>query len=575
MTVHNSEIGEKFSRVADLMEIKGENPFRVKAYREASRVIGEMSEPAAQMVHEGRDLTELKGIGSDLAEKIREIVETGRLAFLDSLENEIPTSLLDLMKIPDLGPKRIAVMYKELGIETIEDLKKALEAGKISSLKGFGEKTEQKIFKSITREKKDTGKRHLLVDIVPSAEALRTFLENQAGIRSVSLAGSFRRGKETIGDLDILVTCTDGYEREIMDAFAGFDEVVHVYGKGDTKTSVLLRNDLQVDIRIVPEQSYGAALHYFTGSKPHNIAIRKIATRKKYKVNEYGVFDGNKQIAGKTEKEVYGSLGMAYIEPELRENLGEIEAAKSGRLPHLIEQRDICGDLHMHTTRTDGRNSLAEMAEAAIAMGYAYIAVTEHSQKVAMANGLNEKDLREYLTFIESVNAEIDGITILKGIEVDILADGSLDLPDSVLQELDIVIGSIHYQQRYPVKQQTDRIIKAMDNPHLHILGHPTGRLLNKRDAMDINLEQIIESAKDKNVVLELNAQPERLDLPHNYAKLAAGMGVKMALSTDAHSTRGLRYMANGITEARRGWLQKADVVNTRPLKEMLKMLKR
>lgn len=575
MTVHNNEIGEKFSRVADLMEIKGENPFRVKAYREASRVIGEMSEPAAQMVHEGRDLTELKGIGSDLAEKIREIVETGRLAFLDALENEIPASLLDLMKIPDLGPKRIAVMYKELGIETIEDLKKALEAGKISSLKGFGEKTEQKIFKSISREKKDTGKRHLLVDIVPSAEALQTFLENQPGVRSVSLAGSFRRGKETIGDLDILVTCKDGYEREIMDAFAGFDEVVHVYVKGDTKTSVFLRNDLQVDIRIVPEKSYGAALHYFTGSKPHNIAIRKIATRKKYKVNEYGVFDGSKQVAGKTEKEVYEIFGMAYIEPELRENLGEIEAAKSGKLPHLIEQRDICGDLHMHTTRTDGRNSLAEMAEAAMALGYSYIAVTEHSQKVAMANGLNEKDLRQYLTFIESVNAEIDGITILKGIEVDILADGSLDLPDSVLQELDIVIGSIHYQQRFPVKQQTDRIIKAMDNPHLHILGHPTGRLLNKRNAMDLNLEKIIESAKDKNVVLELNAQPERLDLPHNYAKLAAGMGVKMALSTDAHSTRGLRYMNNGITEARRGWLQKADVVNTRPLKEMLDLLKR
>ncbi len=575
MDVHNNEIVEIFLTVADLMEIKGENPFRIRAYREASRVIGDMSEQVAQMVHDDRDLTELKGIGKDLAEKIREIVTTGQLEFLESLEKEIPASLLELMKIPDLGPKKVAAMYRELGITTMEDLKKAVEAKKISALKGFGEKTEQKIFKSISRPKKEFGRRTLLIDAEPSALAYKKYLESKPGVKSVNLAGSFRRGKETIGDLDILVTCDTGREKEVMDAFVTFEEVNRIYAKGNKKSAVLLRNDLQVDIRIVPESSYGAALHYFTGSKAHNLAIRRLAVQKKYKVNEYGVFDGSRQVAGKTERDVYEALGLHYIEPELRENMGEIEAAKSGRLPALIEPGHMRGDLHMHTTRTDGRNSLSEMAEAAKALGYEYIAVTEHSRKVAMANGLDEKDLREYMARIEQVNAQIEGIEILKGIEVDILQDGGLDLPDSVLKDLDIVIGSVHYQQRFPMKQQTERIIRAMDNPYLQILGHPTGRLLNKRDPMDIDLERIIEAAKEKKVAMELNAQPDRLDLPHNYCKFAADMGVTIVLSTDAHSTENLRRMANGITEARRGWLTKEDVVNTRSLGEMREMLKR
>ena len=575
MDVHNNEIVEMFSTVADLMEIKGENPFRIRAYREASRVIGDMSEQVAQMVRDDRDLTELKGIGKDLAEKIREIVTTGRLEILESLEKEVPASLLELMKIPDLGPKKVAAMYRELGITTMEDLKKAVEAKKISALKGFGEKTEQKIFKSISRPKKEFGRRTLLIDAEPSALAYKQYLESKPGVKSVSLAGSFRRGKETIGDLDILVTCDTGREKEVMDAFVAFEEVSRIYAKGNKKSAVLLRNDLQVDIRIVPESSYGAALHYFTGSKAHNLAIRRLAIQKKYKVNEYGVFDGSRQVAGKTERDVYEALGLCYIEPELRENMGEIEAAKAGRLPALIEPGHMRGDLHMHTTRTDGRNSLSEMAEAAKALGYEYIAITEHSRKVAMANGLDEKDLREYMARIEEVNAQIKGIEILKGIEVDILPDGGLDLPDTVLKDLDIVIGSVHYQQRFPMKQQTERIIRAMDNPYLQILGHPTGRLLNKRDPMDIDLERIIEAAKERKVAMELNAQPDRLDLPHNYCKFAADMGVAIVLSTDAHSTENLRRMANGITEARRGWLTKEDVVNTRPLAEMLEMLKR
>ncbi|MFO8111614.1 MAG: DNA polymerase/3'-5' exonuclease PolX [Desulfosalsimonadaceae bacterium] len=575
MIVHNNEVVEIFSRVADLMEIKGENPFRVRAYREAARVIGDLSEPVAQMVEEGRDLTEYKGIGKDLAEKIREIVKTGHLTVLDSLEKEIPPSLLDLMKIPDIGPKKAAVMYRELGIKNMEDLKQALAEGKISSVKGFGEKTEQKIFASISMPKKGSVPRMLRFDAEPSALAFKQYLEAIPHVDKVHLAGSFRRGKETVGDLDILAACREGHEEEVMDAFAGFEEVRHVYEKGGTKSSVLLRNDLQVDIRIVPEASYGAALHYFTGSKAHNLAIRRLAINKKLKINEYGVFDGSKQVAGKTEEAVYAAVGLPYIEPELRENLGEIEAAKEGKLPALIERGDIRGDLHMHTTRTDGRNSLAEMAQAAKALGYEYIAITEHSQKVAMANGLNEKDLRDYMDVIDAIGGEIDGITILKGIEVDILQDGSLDLPDSVLKELDIVIGSVHYQQRFPIKQQTKRIIKAMDNPYLQILGHPTGRLLNKREPMDIDLDSIIAAAAEKNVALELNAQPDRLDLPHPYCKLAADTGVKIVVSTDAHSTENLNRMKNGITEARRGWLTKDHVVNTRPLGKMLAMLRR
>ena len=575
MTVHNNEISEKFSRFADLIEIKGGNPFRARAYREASRVIGDTSEQVDQMVKEGRNLTELKGIGGDLAGKIKEIVETGHLQLLDEMENEIPASLLELMNIPDLGPKRIAMMHRELGIDSMEDLKKALEDGKISSLKGFGKKTEQKIFTSISRPKKETGKRFLYVDAAPSALACKQYLEKRADTNKVDIAGSFRRGKETVGDLDILVTCRNGSEKDIMDAFVSFDEVVHVYEKGDTKSSVLLRNELQVDIRIVSDDSYGAAMHYFTGSKAHNIAVRKLAVRKKYKINEYGVFEGSRQIAGKTEKEVYEAVGLSYIEPELRENLGEIEASREKRLPRLIEEKDIRGDLHMHTTRTDGRNTLHEMAVAAKELGYEYIAVTEHSQKVAMAGGLNEKDLREYLTYIDAANDEIDGITILKGIEVDILQDGTLDLPDSVLRELDIVIGSVHYHQRFPARQQTDRIIRAMDNPYLQILGHPTGRLLNKRDAMEIDLEKIIRAAKEKNVVIELNSQPDRLDLPHNYCKFAADLGVKIVISTDAHSKEGFRFMKNGIREARRGWLEKEDVVNTRSLGSMRELVKR
>ncbi len=575
MPVYNREIEDIFGQVADLLEIRGENPFRIRAYREAARIVGGMSEPIEKMVKQGRDLTEIKGIGKDLSKKIEEIIETGRLAKLEEVKQELPATLLELLKIPALGPKKVAVLYRKLDIETVEALRTAAEAGKIAALEGFGKKSQDNILQALSRTKKESGPRILWSDAEPFAAAIVAYLQNQPGADGVTVAGSFRRGRETIGDLDILMTCADGYEEPLMDAFVRFADVTRVNAHGRTKSSVILHSGLQVDLRIVDAKSYGAALHYFTGSKSHNISLRRLAQEKGLKINEYGVFQEDTTIAGATEAAVYESLGLAYIEPELRENLGEIESAKTGTLPALVTLNDIRGDLHAHTTRTDGHGSLLEMAEGAQNLGYEYLAITEHSRKVAMAHGLNEKDLRKHMEMIDEANAQVDGITLLKGIEVDILADGSLDLPDSVLKDLDLTICSVHYQQRFGREQQTERIIRAMDNPCCKILGHPTGRLINRREPMDIDLEKIIEAAKDRNVVIELNGHPERLDLPHNYCKMAAERGVMIAVSTDAHSVDNLNHMKNGIIAARRGWLTRENIVNTRGLSDLLKILKR
>ncbi|MBS3758665.1 MAG: DNA polymerase/3'-5' exonuclease PolX [Desulfobacterales bacterium] len=575
MTVQNKEISDIFSQVADLMEIKGENPFRVRAYREAARLVEGMSEQMHKRVQEEQDLTQFRGIGKDLAKKIKEIIDNGNLQYLEELKAELPASLLDLLAIPALGPKKVSAIYHKLGIATIDGLKNAAEAGKIASLEGFGAKTEKNILDSLGRLKKAAAKRILLGDAKPVAASLEAHIKSQKGVKRVTVAGSFRRGKETVGDLDILVTCRRGYEKGLMKAFVEFEDVARIDAHGQTKSSVHLRSGLQVDLRIVPEVSYGAALHYFTGSKAHNVAVRKLAVERGLKINEYGVYRNDDRIAGETETAVYKEAGLAYIEPELRENMGEIEAARNGALPRLIKASDIRGDLHLHTTRSDGKNSLEEMAEAAKNLGYEYIAITEHSKQVAMAGGLNEKQVREHMAQIDRINEKTDGITLLKGMEVDILTDGTLDLSNSVLKELDLTVCSVHYQQRLTGDKQTERIIRAMDNPYCNILGHPMARLLNKRDPMDIDLDAIIGAARARGVIIELNGQPERLDLPHSYCKTAAEHGVKLAISTDAHSADNLSYMQNGVTEARRGWLTKKDVVNTLPLKELLAALKR
>lgn len=575
MTIQNKEISDIFNQVADLMEIKGENPFRVRAYREAARLIDGMSEQMHKLVKEEQDLTQFRGIGRDLAEKIKEIIDNGSLQYLEELKTELPASLLDLLAIPALGPKKVAAIYHKLGISSVDALKSAAEAGKIARIEGFGAKTEENILNSLGRLKKAAAKRILLSDAKPVAASLEAHIKNQNGAKRVTMAGSFRRGKDTVGDLDVLVTCRRDYEKSLMKAFVEFEDVARIDAHGQTKSSVHLRSGLQVDLRIVPTVSYGAALHYFTGSKAHNVAVRKLAVEKGLKINEYGVYRNDERIAGETETAVYKAAGLDYIEPELRENMGEIEAAQSGTLPDLITVSDIRGDLHLHTTRSDGHNSLEEMAGAAKKLGYEYIAITEHSKQVAMAGGLNDEEVRAHMAEIDRINEKIEGITLLKGMEVDILADGSLDLSDAVLKELDLTVCSVHYQQRLAGNKQTERIIRAMDNPYFNILGHPMARLLNKREPMDIDLDVIIEAARKQGVIIELNGQPERLDLPHNYCKTAAERGVKLAISTDAHSADNLNYMQNGVTEARRGWLTQKNVVNTLPLKELLATLKR
>ena len=575
MSVRNTEIQAIFNQVADLIEIKGENPFRIRAYREAARIIGGMSEQMAKLVQERQDLTQYRGIGKDLAEKIREIVETGGLNFLDELKADLPQSLLEILAIPELGPKKVAALYHKLGVTTVEELKTAAENGKIAQLDGFGSKSQEKILKSLDQFKKKSAKRMLLAEAEPVAAALEAYMKAQEGIKQASIAGSFRRGKETVGDLDLLATCRRGYENQLMKAFVAFEDVARVDAQGRSKSSVHLRSGLQVDLRIVPQLSYGAALHYFTGSKAHNVAVRKLAMEKGLKINEYGVYQDDKRIAGETEPAVYDAAGLCYIEPELRENMGEIESARVGALPELIKISDIRGDLHAHTRRTDGTGSLEKMAEAAGKYGYEYLAITEHSQKVAVAGGLNEKQVREHLADIDRVNEKINGIRLLKGMEVDIRSDGSLDLADSVLKELDLTICSVHYHQGLAADKQTERIIRAMDNPWFKILGHPSGRLINRREPMAIDLEAIIEAAGQRGVIIELNAQPDRLDLAHNYCKTAVERGVKLAISTDAHSPGNLKLMRNGVIEARRGWVRCADVINTLGLKTLLQALNR
>jgi DNA polymerase (family 10) len=572
MPVRNAEIAELFNRLADLLEVEDANPFRVRAYRNAARTIASHAQNIADLLESGRDLSELPGIGEAIAEKIRTIVETGRLPQLEEVEARTPGALSDLMKIEGLGPKRVKALYRKLNIRTPEDLERAARSGRIRELEGFGEKTEAMILQRVERFHGEA-QRMRLPDAEDIADPLVAYLGKTPGVKDITVAGSFRRRKETVGDLDLLVAVRK--DSPIMERFIGYDEVADVVSRGKTRSTVVLRSGLHVDLRVVPQVSYGAALCYFTGSKAHNIALRKVAIKKGYKVNEYGVFKGEKRIGGKTEQEVYRKLGLDYVEPEMRENRGEIELALEGRLPKLVSRDDIRGDLHCHTNATDGRNSLEEMAAAARARGYEYLAITDHSRHVTVAHGLNRTQLMKEIRQIDALNAKLNEIVILKSSEVDILEDGSLDLPDSVLRELDFTVCAIHYNFRLPARKQTERIIRAMDNPWFNILAHPTGRLINEREAYDVDLQRIMTAAKERGCFLEVNAQPARLDLSDAYCKLARDTELKVAISTDAHSTGQLDFMRFGIGQARRGWLEAGDVLNTRTLKEFRKLLRR
>ncbi|WP_296763224.1 DNA polymerase/3'-5' exonuclease PolX [Sediminimonas sp.] len=572
MPVHNTEIATIFDHVADLLEIREANRFRVRAYRNAARTVRDQSRSVADMLEDGEDLSELPDIGEDLAAKIAEIVRTGSLPFLDEISGEVPEAIVAATRIPGIGPKRARALFDALGLGSIDDLRKAADEGRIVEVEGFGPKTQAKIRDELARG--DFAEHRIRLDIAEDfAEPLVEWIRQIDGVKKAMIAGSYRRRKETVGDLDILVAGEDG--AAIIDRFTRYDEVADIASKGKTRSTVTLRAGLQVDLRVVPEASWGAALHYFTGSKAHNIAGRRRAQDRDLKLNEYGVFDGEKRIAGATEEEVYDKIGLPWIAPALRENRGEIEAAEEGALPRLVALDDIKGDLHAHTTASDGKNTLREMAQAAQERGYEYLAISDHSKSQRVAGGLSEDEIEAQIDEIDRLNEAFDGFRLLKSCEVDILEDGALDFSDALLGKLDLVVASVHSKFDLAEDAQTDRIVRAMDNPRVSIIGHPTGRLVGERRPYAVDVERLVVAARQRGCWLELNADPHRLDLNDVNCRMAKEHEVKIAISTDAHSTGGLGNMRHGIDQGRRGWLCAADVLNTRSWNAVSRLLRR
>ena len=571
MPVVNAEIASQLDKVADLLDIEGANPFRVRAYRRAARLIGELPRNVTDMLARGEDLDELPGIGRDLADKIAVIARGEHLPMLDELEREVSPGITALLALPGLGPKRVHLLHEKLGIDTVDKLAVAARAGKLLAVQGIGPGIEAKLLRAIA-EGAGVTPRTKLASAEQIVVPLLRHLRQSDGVLQAEVAGSYRRRRETVGDLDIVVAAEPS--RPVMQRFISYEDVVEVVEQGATRSTVRLRNGLQVDLRVVPEASYGAALCYFTGSKAHNIALRQIAIDHGLKLNEYGLFKGTRRLAGRTEEELYQRLGLALPPPELREDQGEIDAARGGKLPSLVAVDHIRGDLHVHTTATDGRASLRDMVQAARARHYRYIAITDHSRRVAMAHGLDPKRLTRQIDEIDQLNDQLSEITVLKSIEVDILEDGSLDLPDSVLRRLDLVVGAIHSHLDFPQGKQTERLLRAMDNRYLNIIAHPTGRLINERPASAVDMERVMRGAVARGCYLEVNAQPDRLDLTDVHCRLAKQLGLKVAISTDAHATVELDFMRFGVDQARRGWLEPEDVLNTRPLSELRTILR-
>ncbi|MFN2289877.1 MAG: DNA polymerase/3'-5' exonuclease PolX [Anaerolineae bacterium] len=571
MPVYNSDVAEIFRQIADLLDIEGANQFRVRAYRNAARTISTLSHNVADMVDEGQDLSELEGIGEDLAGKIEEIVKTGTLEQLQEIKQRTPPELAGMLDIAGLGPKRVQAIYEDLGITTLDELRQAAEDGDIQDLEGFGPKTEQNILDELEREPEE--ERTLLSVAEEYVAPLVEYLRGVEGVEEVKAAGSYRRRKETVGDLDILATGEDG--ERIIERFVEYEDVEKIVSQGETRSTVLLRLGIQVDLRVVAHESYGAALLYFTGSKAHNIALRNMALDRNWKVNEYGVFEEQERIAGETEEEIYQLLDLAYVTPELREDRGEIEAAQKGALPQLVTLEDLRGDLQSHTKSSDGHGTLEEMAEAAKKLGYEYLAITDHSQYVGVTQGLDADELAEQIGAIDQLNEKLEGIRLLKAIEVDILDDGSLDMPDDMLEKLDLTLCSVHSRFNLSRDEQTERILRAMDNPNFNILAHPTGRRIQERRPYEVDMERLLEGALERGCFLEVNAQPDRLDLDDVYCKMAKEMGLKLSISTDAHRPVELEYMHFGVGQARRGWLEPDDVLNTRSWKDLKALLKR
>jgi DNA polymerase (family 10) len=572
MPVENAEVARLFREVADLLELQGENPFRIRAYQGAARTVEELPQPIEELAHRGgrKSLAELPGIGEDLAEKIEEIVDTGALRALRQLERKVPKGLATLMHVRGLGPKRARALYDALGVHTLAQLERACRAGKVRGLRSFGARTEANLLRELEAHGGEQP-RVLRPVAAQYGEALLRYLRAVDGVKQAEIAGSYRRCQDTVGDLDILVTCRRG--TPVVRRFVAYPEVQEVLEEGPTRSSVRLRCGLQVDLRVLAEASYGAGLYYFTGSKAHNIAVRRIAQRKGLRINEYGVWRASRRVAGRTEEEVFEAVGLPWIPPELRENRGEIEAARRSALPALVQRADICGDLQSHTTDSDGRDTLPDMARAAEKLGYQYLAITDHTPAVRVAGGLNRTGFRRQSARIDRLNAQLGGLTLLKGAEVDIHPDGSLDLDDATLDALDIVLVSIHSAFDLSEREQTRRVIRALRHRAVDVLAHPTGRLIGHRGPLRLDLDQVYRAAADHGVLLEVNGQPDRLDLDDLALRAALGCGATLAVSTDAHAVAELGFMRWGVDQARRGWATKDRVANARPLEQLLGLL--
>jgi DNA polymerase (family 10) len=584
--MENLDVARTLTELADLLEIQGASPFRIRAYRNAVNTINSLSQPLKDMVAAGEDLTELPGVGKSVAKYIGEFLTSGSISRLEEVSAEFPRSLVQLMRLDGVGPKKARKLFEELDVRTVDDLAAELEAGRVQTLDGFGVKSAAKIIDAIEDHKKHTG-RFQIRETERLIAGLLEHMQSAPGVARIELAGSLRRRKETIGDVDILAEL-EGDGTPVVDHFVSFSGAQRVVGAGSTKGSIVLHSGLQVDLRVIPSRSFGAALQYFSGSKEHNVAVRSRAVRQGLRVNEWGVFrvpeteddepigkEDGERLAGDTEQSVYEVLGMSWVPPELRENRGEVEAACEDELPELVSLEDIRGDLQMHSTWSDGKASVEEMARSCLERGYEYFALTDHSQAMAMVQGLTPERAREQWAEIEQVQELVPGIRILKSVEVDILKDGSLDMPDDVLEQLDVLVISVHSFMDQNKKTMTDRVLRAMQHPSADILAHPTGRIINRREPFELDVEAVLEAAADLSVAVELNANPNRLDFSDVHVHRAKELAVPVVISTDAHSPRGLADMRFGVDQARRGWLEASDVLNTRSVEEMMGWLGR
>jgi len=577
--MENVEIARTLGLVADLLEIRGANPFRVRAYRNAVRTVEGLTRPLRRMVAEGEDLTRLPGVGEDISGYIRELVDSGRLSVLDEIREEVPESLAELVRLDGVGPKRARKLWKELDVTSVDELALALDEGVVEELDGIGEKTVEKMRRSIAEFRRHTA-RTALAEADALVEPLLAYMDEAPGLQRIEVAGSYRRRKETVGDVDLLVVSAE--PGGVTDHFVSYPRVERVEMAGESRATVVLRTGLQVDLRVVPGEAYGAALHYFTGSKEHNVAIRKRGVERGLRINEYGVFrveedeapreaeeadpEAGERVGGETEADVFEAVGLVWIPPELREDRGEIEAAAGGELPELVTGEEIRGDLQMHSTWSDGKHSIRAMAEACRDRGYAYMAITDHSQRVTVAGGLDAERLEAQWAEIDGVRKEVEGLEIFRSMEVDILRDGSLDLDEEHLTGLDLVLVSVHSYFDLPRGEQTQRIVRALAHPEVDILAHPTGRRINRRDPYEVEIEEVLSAAREHGVAVELNAHPERLDLKDLHVYRARELGVPVVISTDAHAREDLRYMRYGVEQARRGWLEASDILNARSL---------